>query len=148
MEDDDSLAPFVDALASALIMMVLVAVFFLIQTATSIAEVAKLITVSDKAVNEKAFTPIVFRKPMLVDYANKEVRYLINFDLTEDQLETIREQILLDNKVMITFYSNDKEKKTAANFFRLISLLKLPHHIQIDTSFEKSESSISRFTWE
>ena len=35
--DDETLAPFVDALASALIVMVLVSIFFMIQTASSVA---------------------------------------------------------------------------------------------------------------
>jgi len=146
--DDETLGPFVDALASALIVMVLVAVFFLIQSAASLTQSAKLITESDNTVKEKKFSPIIFRKPLSVNFEKREIRYIVNFALTESDIKTIREQILLDKKVTFTFYSDSSDKKTTVNLIRLLKELGLPRFIEVNNSFQKANSSISKLTWE
>ena len=81
--DDNTLAPFVDALASALIMMVLVAVFFLLQSITEIEAAAKVYAVSPNSLKGKNFKPIFFHVPIKVNMDKKEILYMSNFDLSE-----------------------------------------------------------------
>jgi hypothetical protein len=148
--DDETLAPFVDALASALIIMVLVAIFFLLQTATSIETAAKVMSISEKPIEEDRplFNPVIFRKPMSVDLVNNHIVYVVNFELNEQQLQDVRNDMLQGNSLNITFYSNDKEHKTTANLIRLLMKLGLPDDVSIQTTIQKSESSLSQVKWE
>jgi len=148
--DDETLAPFVDALASALIIMVLVAIFFLLQTATSIETAAKVMSISEKPVEEDRplFNPVIFRKPMSVDLVNNHIVYLVNFELNEQQLQDVRNDMLQGNSVSLTFYSNDKEVKIAANLIRFLTKLGLPEDVSIQTTIQKSDSSLSQVKWE
>jgi hypothetical protein len=148
--DDETLAPFVDALASALIIMVLVAIFFLLQTATSLESAAKVMSISEKPVEEDRplFNPVIFRKPMSVDLANNHIVYLVNFELNEQQLEEVRNDMLQGQTINISFYSNDKEMKTTANLIRFLMKLNLPKDVSIQTSIQTSDSSLSQVKWE
>lgn len=146
--DDQTLAPFVDALASALIMMVLVAVFFLLQSMSSIAASAKLYTVSiDK--NVKQFSPIVFHKPLKVDLDKNELLYVLNFELELDDIKAIRNEILAAKKeVKVIVKSDDIEKKVMVNLLRFLHQIDLPKEQKVKTVFAKSNSTISKIIWE
>jgi hypothetical protein len=148
--DDETLAPFVDALASALIIMVLVALFFLLQSATSLSSSAKLMTVSTSPVDEDRplFNPIVYRKPISVDFADSKIVYLLNFELKEEDRVQLRTEILSHPQVSFTFYSNDADTKVTANMIHLLVKLALPPEIKVKTSIEKSDSSLSKVKWE
>lgn len=147
--DDETLAPFVDALASALIMMVLVAVFFLLQSMSAITESAKLFTVaSNAAVNDgKAYTPVTFRRPLKVDLEAGELVYLVNFELTEAEVQSIRQSMLEKNTLTLTVFSDDKEKKSVVNLLRLLKLLQLPPNVKVQTVLQSAQSPISKITW-
>lgn len=146
--DDNTLAPFVDALASALIMMVLVAVFFLLQSMASIAESAKLYTVSINN-DVKQFTPIIFHKPLKVDMEKNELLYILNFDLDLDDIKAIKTKIIASKKdITVTVKSDDTDKKAMVNLLRFIQQLALPKEIKVKTVFAKSNSTISKIVWE
>lgn len=148
--DDETLAPFVDALASALIIMVLVALFFLLQSATSLSSSAKLMTVSVSPVAEDRplFTPISYRKPISVDFDDNKIVYLLNFELSEADREKLKEVVSKHRNVVFTFYSNDVDTKITANMIRFLIELALPQEINVKTIIEKSDSSLSKVRWE
>ena len=147
--DDNTLAPFVDALASALIMMVLVAVFFLLQSITSIAESAKLYTVSPNTLEEKRFSPIFFHKALRVDLEKNEILYMSNFNLTPETLEKVKQELIeATTEVTLTFYSNDSDTKITANLLRFLGQLDLPRDKVPKIAFAESESTISKIIWE
>lgn len=147
--DDNTLAPFVDALASALIMMVLVAVFFLLQSITSIAESAKLYTVSPNTLEEKKFSPIFFHKALKVNLEKNEILYMSNFDLTPEELDKVKQEISeATTEVKLTIQSNDSDTKTTANLLRFLGQLDLPSGKVPKIIFAESESTISKIIWE
>ena len=149
--DDDTLAPFVDALASALIMMVLVCIFFLVQTATEIQSAAKLQPVA----NIKAgvsFTPITYREIYSSNLETKEFSYIVNFVLEDELVEQIKAQINAQistiKELKITIESNDSGKKSTVNILRFIRYLNLDHDVKISTEIHPSDSVLSKVKWE
>jgi hypothetical protein len=148
--DDDTLAPFVDALASALIMMVLVSIFFLIQTATSLRTSAQLSTINDKEVNEgkPLFSPIVYRDVVSFDLDNNSFRYIVNFKLEGEPLTQIQSQLMEASQVVITVESNDVKRKSLVNVLAFLEAVDLPSEIKVRTRIEPAESALSQLSWE
>ncbi|RXJ72564.1 hypothetical protein CS022_14730 [Veronia nyctiphanis] len=148
--DDDSLAPFVDALASALIVMVLVSIFFLVQTAMTVQEKAKLIVINDKPIEESepAPNPIVFRELINIDLDNNTLTYLLNFKMDEQLITQIRSQMLSGQTVEITVTSSDAEKKSVVNMLRFLGFMDLPDEIDVKTKIEQSDKLLSTLSWE
>lgn len=145
--DDEALAPFVDALASSLIVMVLVCIFFLIQTSSAISSAAKLESVVN--VDEKKhYSPIIFREIISADMEKKEFEYVVNFNLTDEFLEQIKSEIADAKNFKIIIESRDSEKKSAVNMFRFIQYLQLPKEITVKTEIQQSSSVLSKLRWE
>ncbi|MDV7105621.1 hypothetical protein R3X26_14535 [Vibrio sp. TH_r3] len=144
--DDDTLAPFVDALSSALIMMVLVSIFFMLQTATSLNSAAKQQSLND--IQEQSNTPIVFHDVLRSNLEEQQFEYLVNFKLEKQFVETIRAQILQASSVKFIIYSRDDARKNTVNFLRLLAYLKLPPHIKVETEMQSSKNVLSLLKWE
>lgn len=144
--DDDTLAPFVDALSSALILMVLVSIFFMLQTATSLSSAAKQQSLND--IQENAYSPIMYHDVMRSNLDEHEFSYLVNFKLNKDFIEDIRAQMLDAKKVKITIYSRDDVKKNTVNLIRLLKYLQLPAQIKVETSMQPSTDVLSTVKWE
>lgn len=144
--DDDTLAPFVDALSSALILMVLVSIFFMLQTATSLSSAAKQQSLND--LNETPFDPIAYHDVLRPDLERHQFNYLINFKLEDDFVAKVREQMLGAREVKITIYSRDNVKKNTVNLIRLLTHLKLPPQIKVKTAMQTTTDVLSTVKWE
>ena len=144
--DDDSLAPFVDALSSALIMMVLVSIIFMLQTATFLNSAAKQQSLND--IQEQDTTPIVFHDVMRSNLDEHQFEYLVNFKLEKDFVAQIRAQMLQANSVKIIIHSRDNAKKNTVNLLRLLAYLKLPPQIKVETEMQPSTNVLSILEWE
>lgn len=145
--DDEALAPFVDALASSLIVMVLVCIFFLIQTSTAITSAAKLESVVNLEEKEH-YSPIVFRDIFRSDLAENEFEYVVNFKLKENFIAQIKDNIGDAQALTIIIESRDSEKKSAVNILRFLQFMQLPKHIKIKTEIQGSNSVLSKLRWE
>jgi hypothetical protein len=145
--DDDTLAPFVDALASALIVMVLVSIFFLIQTATSITGAAQLFTVNELK-QAPQLSRIVYRDIIKSDLDNNEFTYLVNFELTKEMVNKIKNNIGEVSELTITVESRETDKKNVVNLLRFIKYLALPDNVKINTKFGDTKSMLSKIKWE
>lgn len=146
--NDETLGPFVDALASAFAIMVLVFVFFFLQSVTSLTESAKLFTVAeaDKDV-DRSGSPVIYREPLSVDYNKRELYFFINFEIKPELIKEIKDYALEKEKVVFTIYSKDDRKKSIVNLIRIVRILDLPNNIRIDTKFKDSDTAVSKFTW-
>ncbi|WED20666.1 hypothetical protein L3Q72_08380 [Vibrio sp. JC009] len=144
--DDDTLAPFVDALSSALILMVLVSIFFMLQTATSLSSAAKQHSIND--IDENKYSPIVYHDVMRANLDEHQFEYLINFKLEKEFIEQIRSQMLEAKKVKIIIHSRDDVKKNTVNLMRLLAYLKLPSEIKVETSMQTTTNVLSTVEWE
>ena len=147
--DDDTLAPFVDALASALIMMVLVSIFFLVQTATSITAAAKLTTISDKEVDEQKtlFTPIIYRDVVKYQLDNNRFRYIVNFKLDDVHKDIIKDRLKDAKEIKVTINSNDSQKKSVVNIIAFINAMKLGEKVKVNSEILPSDSVLSSLSW-
>lgn len=147
--DDDTLAPFVDALASALIMMVLVSIFFLVQTATSITAAAKLTTISDKEVDEQKtlFTPIIYRDVVEYQLDNNRFRYIVNFKLDDVHKDIIKDRLKDAKEIKVTINSNDSQKKSVVNIIAFINAMKLGEKVKVNSEILPSDSVLSSLSW-
>lgn len=147
--DDDTLAPFVDALASALIMMVLVSIFFLVQTATSLTASAKLTTISDKEVYEQKplFTPIIYRDVVEYQLDNNRFRYIVNFKLDDVHKDIIKDRLKDAKEIKMTINSNDSQKKSVVNIIAFINAMKLGEKVKVNSEILPSDSVLSILSW-
>lgn len=147
--DDDTLAPFVDALASALIMMVLVSIFFLVQTATSITAAAKLTTISNKEIDEQKplFTPIIYRDVVEYQLDNNRFRYIVNFKLDDVHKDIIKDRLKDAKEIKVTINSNDSQKKSVVNIIAFINAMKLGEKVKVNSEILPSESVLSSLSW-
>lgn len=144
--DDDTLAPFVDALSAALILMVLVSIFFMLQTATSLGSAAKQQSLND--IDEKRYNPIVFHDVLRSNIDEHQFEYLINFRLEKEMVEQIRAQMLKGKKVKVTIQSRDDLRKNTVNLMRFLAYLKLPSQIKVETSMQSTTNVLSTVKWE
>ena len=147
--DDDTLAPFVDVLASALIMMVLVSIFFLVQTATSITAAAKLTTISDKEVDEQKtlFTPIIYRDVVEYQLDINHFRYIVNFKLDDVHKDIIKDRLKDAKEIKVTINSNDSQKKSVVNIIAFINAMKLGEKVKVNSEILPSDSVLSSLSW-
>lgn len=147
--NDDTLAPFVDALTSALIIMVLVSIFFLVQTATSITQSAKLVTITNNNIDEGTplFTPITYRD--VVEYSLDEdlFRYIVNFKLDSVHRDLIAAKLKDATYLMITIKSNDDKRKSAVNILKFIETMNISPGIEVHTEVLPSNSVLSSLSW-
>lgn len=144
--NDETLAPFVDALSSALIVMVLVSIFFMLQTATSLSSAAKEQSLND--IQDHNRSPIVYRDVMRSNLDENQFEYLINFKLEAEFLEKIRAQMVNAEHVKFTVYSRDSARKNTVNLMRLLAYLKLPSKLKVETSMQSTTDVLSKISWE
>ncbi|TYL48405.1 hypothetical protein [Marinomonas sp. IMCC 4694] len=147
--DDDTLAPFVDALASALIMMVLVAIFFLVQTATSLTASAKLTTISDKDLHDQRelFTPIIYRDVVEYNLDENRLRYIVNFKLDEMHKILISNSLKSAESLRITINSNDDKKKSTVNMLNFLRDMNFSKNVKVYTEVLPTTSVLSSLSW-
>jgi len=143
--DDETLTPFVDALSASLIIMILIAISFILQNAIVIGSSAKNFV--DFQVEEETYSPIEFRRPLRVDIEKKEILFIVNFELTEEEISAIREDMLQYPKVNLHIKSKQSERKSTANLIRFISMIDLPKQIVVSTKIEASTTTTSHLTW-
>ncbi|MGX9416358.1 hypothetical protein ACXJY6_12770 [Vibrio sp. RC27] len=144
--DDDSLAPFVDALSSALIIMVLVCIFFMLQTATSLSSAARQHTLNN--IEEEDKSPIIYQQIIRANLDEHQFDYLINFKLEKEFVEQIKAQLQGANKVEIVIQSRDNNRKNTVNLMRFLAYLKLPSDIKVHTSMKITNNVVSTVKWE
>lgn len=149
-DDDSALAPFVDALSSALIIMVLIAIFFLLQSATSVIDLAKKVTVTNMTVEEERppFNPVVFRKPIKVDFEEKKIVYLLNFRLEPAEIEHLNTTLRDYDQINIKIVSSESPEKVTSMLIHFLSILEGSNNKKINTTFEIVTDNVSVLTWE
>jgi hypothetical protein len=143
--DDETLTPFVDALSASLIIMILIAISFILQNAIAIHESAKEFV--DFEIDEESYTPIAFRRPIKIDYESKEILFLVNFELNEEEVTKIRNEILQNTTLTLHVKSKQSDRKSTANLIRFLSMMDLPKNISVKTHIETSKSTVSYLTW-
>jgi hypothetical protein len=149
-DDDSALAPFVDALSSALIIMVLIAIFFLLQSATSVIDLAKKVTVTNMTVEEERppFNPVVFRKPIKVDFEENKIVYLLNFRLEPAEIAHLNAMLRDSNQINIKIVSSESPEKVTSMLIHFLSILEDSNNKKINTTFEIVTDNVSVLTWE
>jgi len=144
---DDALAPFVDVLASSLIIMVLVCLFFLIQTTSSISASARLEVVATVP-NVDHFSPIHFREIIDSDMDNNNFRYVVNFELKDELIALIDAKISDKSEMKVIVESKDTVRKSTVNLSRFLQALDLPEKMKIKTQIIQVNSVLSTVRWE
>jgi hypothetical protein len=149
--DDEALTPFVDALSATLIIMVLVAISFILQTTLSLETSARnfVNTPAESAIPIKktAYNPFNFQRPLRIDTDKKEILYFINFTLSYEDILNIKKSISSEKILNIMIRSNQSQEKATINMLRFIKLINLPKAIEIKTEIIESGSTVNRLTW-
>jgi hypothetical protein len=143
--DDDTLTPFVDALSATLIIMVLVSISFIVQSALTVADSARKYT--EVKLDEDESVPIEFNKPLKIDIDKNELIYLVNFELTPEEVKAIKDDFYGSKSVEFVVRSKDSDKKAAANLLRFLIALNLSKEINVKTRIVQMDESLSKITW-
>lgn len=143
--DDETLTPFVDALSASLIIMILIAISFILQNSIAIDQSARAFV--DLQIEEKKYSPVVFAKPLRVDMEKREILYLSNFELTDEEINLIRNDIVQHKTLSIYIESKQSDKKNTANLVRFIAMLNLPQEISVKTRITRSKTIIDHLRW-
>jgi hypothetical protein len=143
--DDEALTPFVDALSASLIIMILVAISFILQSAIAINESAKAFI--DFEIKNENHTPIFFREPLNIDFEKKEITFLINFELNEEEIAQIKSDLLQKSTLSLRIKSKQPDRQSTANIIRFLSMIDLPEGISVKTSIEPTKSTVSYLIW-
>lgn len=147
--DDDTLAPFVDALASALIIMLLVSIFFLVQSSTAIAESIKVAAISDESDQQiPEFSPIIYRDVVEYSLDDNLLHYVVNFKLDSIHKKLISEKLMGVNTLLITIRSDDDKKKSVVNILNFIESMGISENINVRTKIIPAGSILSTLSWE
>jgi hypothetical protein len=142
---DETLTPFVDALSATLIIMILVAISFILQTALSLEATARGFV--DVPIISKLYTPIEFKKPLLVNVDKREILYLVNFTLNDDDILKIKDSLANKKEFKVIIYTNQTEQKATVNILRFLSMIKLSSDVNVTTTIIQSRSLVGRLTW-
>ena len=149
--DDETLTPFVDALSATLIIMVLVAISFILQTTLSLeASARNFMSISDggfTTVERTPYNPFDFQRPLRIDTDKKELLYFINFTLSNEDILNIKTSMSNEKTLNIMMRSNQSQEKATINMLRFIQLMSLPKAIEIKTEIIESGSTVNRLTW-
>ena len=143
--DDETLTPFVDALSATLIIMILVAISFILQTALSLEASARGFV--DIPIISKHYTPIDFKQPLRVDVDKREILYLVNFILNDDDILKIKDSLANKKEFKIVVYTNQTEEKATVNILRFLSMIELSSDVNVTTKIILSRSLVGRLTW-
>lgn len=143
--DDETLTPFVDALSASLIVMVLIAISFILQNAIALNDSAQ--SYVDVSVKDDAYSPIFFRKPVKIDFDKKEILFLVNFELTEIEIENLRNELLQYSSLNFRIESRETDKKSTASLIRFILMMSLPKDIPITTEIKQTKNTLSKLIW-
>ena len=150
VQDESSMAAFVDALSAALMIMVLIALFFLLQSATSVIDLAKTVPVTFISVDEEVppFNPVVFRPPLRVDLDAQQIVYLLNFRLEPDQIAAVNDSIRDYRSLHVRIASSETPEKVTAMLIRFLGVIENPLEKDITTTFEIVTDTVSILSWE
>jgi hypothetical protein len=143
--DDETLTPFVDALSATLIIMVLVCISFIVQSALTVADSARKYT--EIKVSEDESVPIEFNSPLKIDLEKNELVYLVNFEMNQDEITLIKKDLEGVSSVEFVVSSKDTEKKSVANLFRFLIALNLSKEVTVRTKIVRIDESLSKITW-
>lgn len=143
--DDETLTPFVDLLSGTLVIMLLVAMSFIIQGAVIVTDSARKYT--QIKIEEDESSPIEFNRILKIDLDKNEIVYLVNFELTPEEVESIKKDLSGLKSVEFIVSSKDTEKKSVANLFLFLTALKLSKELEVRTKIVSIDESLSKITW-
>jgi hypothetical protein len=149
-QDESSMAAFVDALSAALMIMVLISLFFMLNSATAVIDLAKRVPVTFISVDEEAppFNPVVFRPPIRLDLDAQQIVYLLNFRLDSEQIAAINDSIRDYRSLHVRIVSSETPEKVTAMLIRFLSIIENPLEKDITTTFEIVTDNVSILSWE
>lgn len=149
-DSDDVMAPMVDALTGAMSAILLVSIFMMISTISTVSESIKQYGKEALYKNEMILGDIFKREPPILDIEKNILFFFKSFKLTSEQKEKLT--LLFSNSApsKLTIYSNDKDDIKTYNTLLFLKEVGLNEKIDsIELIFlPAKEKEITEFTWE
>lgn len=148
--DDDVMAPMVDALTGAMAAILLVSIFMMISTVADVSESIKQYGQDALYKNKTLLTDVFNREPPTLELKNNKIYFFKSFKLTEEQKTELTSLFLKTPPKSIIIYSNDIDNVVTFNtlfFLKEVGLNGILDKIKISFLPAKYKG-ITELTWE
>lgn len=148
--DDDVMAPMVDALTGAMAAILLVSIFLMVSTMSSVAATVKEYGKNALYENEVLLSNIFDLEPPILELDKHRIIFFKSFDLTEEQIHELQTVFQTTPPKKLLLYSDSSE--SVVTFNALQFLLKTGLNTQLDNinfQFLPARSGVmTEFVWE
>lgn len=149
-DDDDVMAPMVDALTGAMAAILLVTIFMMISTVSDVAESIKSYGKESLYKNKIILNDVFNREPPILELKSNKLIFFKSYKLTEDQIKTLTNLFSTTPPIKLMVYSNDTENVISYNtlfFLKEVGLNKIIDSIEM-TFLPERNKGITEFSWE
>lgn len=149
-DEDDVMAPMVDALTGAMAAILLVTIFMMLSSITEVSQSIKQYGKESLYKNEILLNDVLNREPPILELNENKLIFFKSYKLTPEQIVELTALFSKTPPKKITIYSNDKENVITYNtlfFLKELDLNDIIHKIEIVFLPEK-EKGITEFSWE
>lgn len=149
-DDDDVMAPMVDALTGAMAAILLVTIFLMLNTVSSVSDTIKEYGKSALYKNEEMISDIFKREPPTLILKESRVYFFKSYKLSESQISLIKKEFEKKQPNKLSIYSNNEGDIITYNtllFIRAIGLSENLENLNI-IYLPSRNGNITEFVWE
>lgn len=149
-ENDDVMAPMVDALTGAMAAILLVTIFLMLNTISSVSDSVKEYGKNALYKNEELINDVFKREPPTLILKENRVYFFKSYKLSEKQISLIKEEFKNKQPNKLIIYSNNEEDIVTYNtllFIQATGLSKNLENLNI-IYLPSGNGNITEFVWE
>ncbi|OCH19962.1 hypothetical protein [Aliivibrio logei] len=149
-ENDDVMAPMVDALTGAMAAILLVTIFLMLNTISSVSDSVKEYGKNALYKNEELINDVFKREPPTLILKENRVYFFKSYKLSEKQISLIKEEFKNKQPNKLIIYSNNEEDIVTYNTLLFIQATGLSKNLEnLNIIYLPSRNgNITEFVWE
>lgn len=149
-DDDDVMAPMVDALTGAMAAILLVTIFLMLNTVSSVSDTIKEYGKSALYKNEEMISDIFKREPPTLILKESRVYFFKSYKLSESQISLIKKEFGKKQPNKLSIYSNNEGDIITYNTLLFIRATGLSENLEnLNIIYLPSRNgNITEFVWE
>ncbi|WP_023602569.1 hypothetical protein [Aliivibrio logei] len=149
-ENDDVMAPMVDALTGAMAAILLVTIFLMLNTISSVSDSVKEYGKNALYKNEELINDVFKREPPTLILKENRVYFFKSYKLSEKQISLIKEKFKNKQPNKLIIYSNNEEDIVTYNTLLFIQATGLSKNLEnLNIIYLPSRNgNITEFVWE
>ena len=148
--DDDVMAPMVDALTGAMAAILLVSIFLMVSTMSSVAESVKEYGKNALYKNEMLLADVFDLEPPMLHLAQNKITFFKSFTMSEEQIRELKALFSGKTPAKLLLYSGDNENVVTYNALLFMEATGLSGKIDnIEIQYLPPRSDVfTEFVWE